>query len=95
MLHPCKGFGFPSAVPSDSLARIHLSQDNRSSETSSALKKEEWFLPALLLVCGILGLIFIHRQWYLFWILLYFYSRNCLFLKGKFLAKIQKETVLS
>lgn len=51
MLHPCKGFGFALAVLSDSLARIHLSLDNRSSETSSALKKEDgsyqhlfWFM---------------------------------------------------
>lgn len=41
MLHLCKGFGFASAVSSDSLTRSCISPDNRSSETSSALKKED------------------------------------------------------
>lgn len=55
MLHPCKGFGFASAVPSDSLARIHLSQDNRSSETSSALKKEDGSYQHLFLFVAFWG----------------------------------------
>jgi len=61
MLHPCKGFGFVSAFPSGSLAKIHLPQENRSSETTSALRKEDGSYQHLFSVCGVLELIFTQR----------------------------------